>query len=45
LAHWLEHKTEYRRLVKAKGLIYTEGEMRDEVTTGDKKETATSHPQ
>jgi TPR repeat protein len=40
--HWPEHKTEHRRIVKAKGLINTEGEMKDEVTTDDKKETATS---
>jgi TPR repeat protein len=40
--HWSEHKAEHRRIVKAKGLINTEGEMKDEVTTDDKKETATA---
>jgi hypothetical protein len=45
--HWREHKAEHRRIVKAKGLMNTEGEMKDEVTTDDKKETATSttHPE
>jgi TPR repeat protein len=45
--HWPEHKAEHRRIVKAKGLINTEGEMKDEVTTDDKKETAssTTHPE
>jgi TPR repeat protein len=45
--HWQEHKAEHRRIVKAKGLTNTEGEMKDEVTT-DKKETATAsttHPE
>ena len=45
--HWQEHKAEHRRIVKAKGLINTEGEMKDEVTD-DKKETATestTHPE
>jgi len=40
--HWQEHKAEHRRIVKAKGLLNTEGEMKDEVTTDDKKETATA---
>ena len=46
--HWPEHKAEHRRIVKAKGLNNTEGEMKDEVTTDDKKETATAsttHPE
>jgi len=46
--HWSEHKAEHRQIVKAKGLINTEGEMKDEVTTDDKKETATAsmtHPE
>ena len=45
--HWQEHKAEHRRIVKAKGLINTEGEMKDEVTTDDKKEittASTTHP-
>jgi len=46
--HWQQHKSEHRRIVKAKGLTNTEGEMKDEVTTDGKKETATAsttHPQ
>jgi TPR repeat protein len=46
--HWSEHKAEHRRIVKAKGLMNTEGEMKDEVTTDGKKETAaasTTHPE